>query len=82
MEQREKMFLEVEEWKNSGLGKQQYVESKPYSLAKFNYWINKKRQSGVEAHPEGFREISFAGQPPGKILEIETSGGLKISIFG
>lgn len=77
----EKMFRDIEAWFESGQTKQNFLKDKPYSLAKFNYWLQKLKQIQESSTLEGFKELSFSEPSLGKVLEIVTPSGLKIIVF-
>lgn len=77
----EKMFGDIETWFESGQTKLKFLQDKPYSMAKFNYCLQKKKQSQISTSSDGFRELSFSEPSLGKVLEIETPSGLKIIVF-
>ena len=41
MELRDTMFKDVRLWKSSGKKKSEFIKDKNYTVAKFEYWINK-----------------------------------------
>lgn len=77
----EKMFGDIEAWFESGQTKLKFLEDKPYSLVKFNYWIQKRKQREESSNLGGFKELSFSEPSLGKVLEINTPSGLKIIVF-
>jgi hypothetical protein len=81
MDLQEKMFNEVDAWRESGLTKQVFLKDKEYSLAKFNYWIAKQRAEQTSADIDGFQEIDFSESKLGKVLEIEAPSGVKIIVY-
>lgn len=81
MNLQEKMFGDIESWFESGQTKQNFLKDKSYSLAKFDYWLKKFKQSQEPTTLEGFKELSFSEPSLGKVLEIETPSGLKIVVF-
>lgn len=81
MDLQEKMFSEINAWRESGLTKQVFVEDKEYTLAKFNYWIAKQRAIQVSEGMDGFQEIGFSETKLGKVLEIEAPSGVKIIVY-
>jgi hypothetical protein len=81
MSLQEKMFKEIEAWFESGQTKLSFLKDKPYSLAKFDYWLKKIKQSEESSTLEGFKELSFSQSSLGKVLEIVTPSGLKIIVF-
>lgn len=79
---KEQMFIEVENWIDSGLPKMTFLENKPFSPAKFNYWLAKwKASQEQDICTAGFREMGFAEVKLGKVLEIEAPSGVKITVF-
>jgi hypothetical protein len=81
MNLQEKMFLEVENWVNSGTTKLNFLEGKEYSEAKFNYWLAKWKAMQLLDSNAGFREVDFSEVTLGKVLEIESPSGVKITVF-
>ena len=81
MNLQEKMFLEVENWLESGESKSRFLESKAFSEAKFNYWLAKWKANQYLVDGSGFRELSFSDVKLGKVLEIEAPSGVKITVF-
>lgn len=77
----EEMFTEVEAWYASGLSKLKFLQNKSYSQAKFNYWLSKWKVIQASEQIHGFREVDFSETNFGKILEIKTLSGVKITIF-
>ena len=76
----EKMFGVIEQWFNSGLTKKQFLIDHQISEAKFNYWISKWKFS-QEPEKVGFEPINLQEQRSGKVLEITTATGLRITVF-
>ena len=76
----EKMFGVIEQWFNSGLTKKQFLIDHQISEAKFNYWISKWKLS-QEPEKAGFEPINLQEQRSGKVLEITTATGLRITVF-
>jgi hypothetical protein len=81
MNLQEKMFVEVENWMNSGESKLNFLEAKEYSEAKFNYWLAKWKAMQHEESNTGFREVGFSEVKLGKVLEIEAPSGVRITVF-
>lgn len=81
MELQEKMFTEVNAWRESGLTKQEFLKGKEYGLAKFNYWIAKHRAKNSSDQMDGFQEIDFSETKLGKVLEIEAPSGVRIMVY-
>ncbi len=85
---KQEMFAMVEDWRESGLKKQQYVKEQSISIHKLNYWIgqyNKSNQNRKLDQESDFREIHLAETDKGcgqKILELTTPGGSHIVIYG
>lgn len=63
MNLQEKMFVDIESWFESGQTKQNFLKDKSYSLAKFDYWLKKFKQSPAPTTLEGFKELSFSYPP-------------------
>lgn len=82
MSTQEKMFTAIELWQNSGKSKKEFLNEKDFSEAKFNYWISKwKSLQLASSSKEGFEEIGLSEIRTGKVLEIITASGLKITVF-
>jgi len=81
MDLQEKMFKEIDAWRESGITKQEFLKDKEYGLAKFNYWIAKHRANNTPAQAEGFQEIDFSETKLGKVLEIEAPSGVRIMVY-
>ena len=86
MKLQEKMFSEVEQWMSSGERKTKFLEGKDYSGSKFDYWLFKWKSFNQAADGIGFREVDFSNVNPiaiglGKVLEIESPSGFKITVF-
>ncbi len=81
MNLQEKMFLELENWVNSGITKLNFLEGKAYSEAKFNYWLAKWKAIQLVDGNVGFTEVDFSEVKLGKVLEIESPSGVKITVF-
>ena len=85
----EQMFKEVKAWQNSGKNKKEYLKGKPFSEAKFNYWLrlykDSQKGSSYEVKPKAsFQEINLPiekDQSPEKIIELTTSRGTHIVIY-
>lgn len=91
MKLQEEMFALVAEWKNSGLTKKNFLADRGISLSKFNYWCSKyNADSEFKAVAIGdsrgdFQELTLRESGAGiseKIVELTTSTGLHIRIFG
>jgi len=81
MSTQEKMFTAIELWQNSGKSKAEFLIGKDFSEAKFNYWICKWKSLQTTTANDGFEEIGLSGIRAGKVLEISTASGLKITVF-
>lgn len=81
MSLQEEMFNEVEAWYSSGDKKSDFLAGKPYSQAKFNYWLAKWKSLQTDSGENGFKELGFSEVKFGKVLEIEVPSGVKITIF-
>jgi len=87
MELRETMFKEVRLWKSSGKKKSEFIKDKNYTVAKFEYWINKYNKKTTESSTQHFKEIPIQEElspkpdQSEKIMEIETPTGIKITIY-
>ena len=77
----EKMFKAIDQWQQSGKSKSEFLIAKDFSEAKFNYWISKWKALQGTTSKDGFEEIGLSGIKPGKILEITTASGIKITVF-
>ena len=83
MNLQEKMYAEIEAWVASGDLKNDFLEGKDYSEAKFNYWLAKWKASQLPLE-DGFREFdanAWKEVKVGKVLEIEAPSGVKITVF-
>jgi hypothetical protein len=81
MSLQEEMFAEVQGWMASGITKADFLNGKQYSEAKFNYWIAKWKACQTVADQPGFREVGFSEVKLGKVLEIESPTGVRITVF-
>jgi len=81
MSLQEEMFAEVNQWMASGITKTDFLKGKQYSEAKFNYWIAKWKAYQAVADQPGFREVGFSEVKLGKVLEIESPTGVRITVF-
>jgi hypothetical protein len=83
----DRMFKEIQLWKASGKNKADFIRSKNYSKAKFEYWISKHNKANVESLNEGFTEIPLEKEKPSpnvepeKLIKIELPTGIKITIY-
>lgn len=75
------MFSEVENWMASGSAKLEFLAGKDYSVAKFNYWLAKWKATQSSETTSGFMEIGLREVKLGKVLEIESPSGVKITVF-
>ena len=75
------MYAEVKDWMASGITKADFLDGKQYTEAKFNYWIAKWKASQSVANEAGFREVGFSEVKLGKVLEIESPSGVRITVF-
>jgi len=75
------MFKAIDQWQQSGKSKSEFLIAKDFSEAKFNYWISKWKSLQASGSKEGFEEIRLSGIKTGKVLEITTISGLKITVF-
>jgi len=81
----EKMFAEIAKRRASGLTKREFLIGKDYKEAKFDYWLLKSRSVSKVANLK-FQEVDFSEEIPsvkgyGKIMEIETPSGFRITVF-
>ena len=81
MNLQEKMYLEVENWVASGELKHVYLNGKDYSEAKFNYWLSKWKSQQTVVDFNGFKEVGLPEIASGKVLEIESPTGVRITVF-
>jgi hypothetical protein len=87
MKLQEKMFGEVRLWNSSSKKRIDFVENKDYSLAKFDYWINKYNKTIAESSTHHFKEIPIQEElspkpdQSEKMIELETPSGIKITIY-
>ena len=81
MNLQESMFSEVENWLVSGESKTVFLTGISYSQAKFNYWLLQWKVSQRVGALADFREVDFKEVKLGKVLEIEASSGVKITVF-
>lgn len=81
MDKQEAMFSEIEAWYSSGKTKNTFIKGKPYTEAKFNYWLKKWKSHQSFSLEEGFSEISTSMVESKKVLEIESGLGIKITVF-
>lgn len=82
MDLQAEMFLDVEDWIESGVKKADFLSDKSYSEAKFNYWLAKWKASQQPTKQRGlFQEVDFQEVKLGKVLEIEAPSGVRITVF-
>lgn len=82
MDLQAEMFLDVEDWIESGDRKADFLSDKSYSEAKFNYWLAKWKASQQTRNDSAlFQEVDFHEVKLGKVLEIEAPSGVKITVF-
>lgn len=91
---KDEMFRLIEEWKNSGLSKLDFLKDKKITKDKFGYWLAKfNKQKGIKSTivekqniSSVFKEISFPALQQirnlQKVIELTTPSGLKITVFG
>ena len=53
----------IDGWKNSGTSQREYCETNGLSLATFQWWRKRLRQSSVSAPETDFVEVAVRGQP-------------------
>lgn len=91
MKLQEEMFALVDEWRNSGLTKKNFLADRGISLSKFNYWCSKHKAEGEFSAPaigdpeSNFQELTLrerGADMSEKVVELTTPGGLHIRIFG
>ena len=76
------MFLEVESWIEANQKKADFLKGKEYSEAKFSYWLAKwKAIQHTRSDGALFQEVDFTEVKLGKVLEIESPSGVKITVF-
>ena len=87
MNMQEQMYQDVKAWLNSGMKKKDFVKNKQYDINKFDYWYRKykaERQSEELSEISNFKEVVFFPSDEAKVrkvLEIESPGGIKITVF-
>ncbi len=90
---KDEMFRLIEDWKNSGLSKLDFLKDKKITKDKFGYWLVKyNKQKGTKPGsvekqniPSVFKEITLPDSPQvqliNKVIELTTPSGLKITVF-
>lgn len=87
MNMQEQMYQDVKDWLNSGMKKKYFVKNKQYNINKFDYWYRKYKaewQSQELSETSNFKEVIFFPAEEAKVrkvLEIESPGGIKITVF-
>ncbi|MBI1837034.1 MAG: hypothetical protein HYR91_07185 [Flavobacteriia bacterium] len=91
---KDEMFRLIEDWKNSGLSKLDFLKDKKITKDKFGYWLakyNKQNKSKLPKEekqdiPPIFKEITLPDvtvvRTINKVIELTTRSGLKITVFG
>lgn len=90
----QEMFELVERWRESPLGKTDFLKDTGITKDKFNYWVTKynkihfgkKRSKALQKiAPVDFKEVFFTRPElkvqQKKVLEMTTSSGMIISVF-
>ena len=78
----EKMFADVEAWHSSQKRLTTFLRDKNYSKGKFYYWLEKWNLQQASSFVSDFREIkNIEEHSPGKVLEIQVSTHVKVTIF-
>lgn len=78
----EKMFADVEAWHSSQKRLTTFLRDKNYSKGKFYYWLEKWNLQQGSAFVSDFREIkNIEDHSPRKVLEIQVSTHVKVTIF-
>jgi hypothetical protein len=81
------MFEDVRLWKASGKKKSEFIKEKNYTVAKFEYWINRYNKETTESSTHHFKEIPIQEElspkpdQSEKMIELETPSGIKITIY-
>jgi adenosylcobinamide amidohydrolase len=81
------MYQDVKAWLNSGMRKKDFVKNKQYNKNKFDYWCREhkvERQSQELRESNNFKEVMLFPIEEAKmrkVLEIESPGGFKITVF-
>ena len=90
----EEMFEIIEDWKKSNKRKSDFLKDKGISIDKFGYWLSKynKKYKLDSSSPNSlnsssnFKEITLPVSKDElrvkKLLELRTSKGIEITIFG
>ena len=87
MNMQEQMYQDVKAWLTSGMKKKDFVKNKQYDINKFDYWYRKykaERQSQELSEISNFKEVMLFPAEEAKVrkvLEIESPGGIKITVF-
>ena len=87
MDMQEQMYQDVKAWLTSGMKKKDFVKSKQYDINKFDYWYRKYKaesQSKELGESNNFKEVNLFPIEEAKVrkvLEIESPGGIKITVF-
>jgi len=76
------MFAAIEQWKQSGQSKAEFLIGKPYNHHKFNYWLGKLKAMRNNIGGDGFEPIPWTGSKSEKLFEMVTASGMKITVFG
>ena len=83
----EQMYQDVKAWLTSGMKKKDFVKTKQYDINKFDYWHRKykvERQSQELRDSNNFKEVilfPIEEAKVRKVLERESPGGIKITVF-
>lgn len=84
---KDKMYKEVQLWKESGMNKADFIMGKEYSKAKFEYWISKYNKEQVISTKSNFKEIPTKSPivvpevKREKTLQIDLPSGIKITVY-
>jgi len=95
MDQQAQMYSLVQEWMESGLTKGKFINQKPVTYHRFNYWVRKYKKHHTPDTDNAALTFFSVGdskvptdkkknqkKEPTKTLCIELPGGIKISIYG
>ncbi len=81
------MYQDIKALLSSGMKKKDFLKNKQYNLHKFDYWYRKymaEKQSQKLNENNNFKEVMLFPIDEAKVrkvLEIESPGGIKITVF-
>ncbi len=85
MDKQEKMFALVEQWKKSGMTRNEFVDKHDISIDSFAYWRRKhSRKTIKDKNPKSFIEITpkpIAIKTDRPKIDIELPDGTLIKIY-